>query len=91
MSISTGDQIQLTADECDFIHCVILTLRECNPERLDECEEWFSVKSRRVNHKVGAQAEGIDEDTTKLDDFTRNHFGKIRMKRRLNKIIHGGG
>ena len=52
-----------------------------------EIEEFFGVRFRKVSQKVGAQASKIDPDLSKLNEFCRNHFGKIRMKRRLNKII----
>lgn len=87
MFIPTEDQTKLTPDECDAIHAIILVMEECNDIRLNEIEEFFGVRFRKVSQKVGAQASKIDPDVSKLNEFSRNHFGKIRMKRRLNKII----
>lgn len=87
MFIPTEDQTRLTPDECDSIHAVILALSELNDVRLNEIEEFFGVNFKKVSQKVGAQASKIDPDVSKLNEFRRNHFGKIRMKRRLNKII----
>ena len=87
MFIPTEDQTRLTPDECDAIHAVILALSECNDVRLSEVEEFFGVRFRKVSQKVGAQASKVDPDVSKLNEWSRNHFGRIRMTRRLNKII----
>ena len=87
MFIPTEDQTRLTPDECDAIHAVILAMSESNDVRLNEIEEFFGVRFKKVSQKVGAQACKIDPDVSKLNEFCRNHFGRIRMTRRLNKII----
>ena len=87
MFIPTEDQTKLTPDECDAIHAIILAMNECNDVRLYEVEEFFGVNFKKVSNKVGAQASKVDPDVTKLRAWSRNHFGRIRMTRRLNKII----
>ena len=87
MFIPTEDQTKLTPDECDSIHAIILAMSECNDVRLNEIEDFFGVRFRKISQKVGAQASKVDPDVSKLNEFCRNHFGRIRMTRRLNKII----